>query len=63
MKSLATTKMESYNNTININFWTHSSKLPHSVNVILATINWNFDSDNVKLERPMNSVCSTITRS
>ena len=30
-------KMESYNNTINIYYWTHSSKLPHSVNVILAT--------------------------
>ena len=38
MKSLVTTKMESYNNTININFWTHSSKLPHSMNVILARL-------------------------
>ena len=38
MKLLATTKMESYNNTININFWTYSSKLPHSVDVILATL-------------------------
>ena len=31
-------KMENYDNTININFWTHSSKLPHSMNVILATL-------------------------
>ena len=38
MKSLATTYMESYNTTINIKFWTHSSKLPHSVNVILAAL-------------------------
>ena len=38
MKSLATMRMESYNNTINIKFWTHSSKLPHSMNVILATL-------------------------
>ena len=39
MKSLATTKMESYNNTINIKlFLMHSSKLLHSINVILATL-------------------------
>ena len=38
MKSLATTKTESYNNTIHIKFWMHSSKLPRSMNVILATL-------------------------
>ena len=30
--------MESYNNTINVNFWMYSSKLFHSMNVILATL-------------------------
>ena len=54
--------MENYDNTININFWTHSSNLPHSMNVILAAFNWNFDSTDVNLERQMNSVCSLIMR-
>ena len=31
-------KMENYNNIINIKFWTHSSKLPYSVNVTLPAM-------------------------
>ena len=61
-KLFATTKREDYGN-ININFWTHSSKLLYSMNVIFNSIDLNFDSANVKLERQMNSVCSMITRS
>ena len=38
MKLLATTKMEGYNTNINIDSWTLSMKLPHSMNVILATL-------------------------
>ena len=31
-------KIENYNNIININFWTHSSKLLYSVNVISTAL-------------------------
>ena len=55
--------MENYNDVINTKFWTHSSKLPYSMNVIFTSIDLNFDSNNVMLERQMNSVCSMITRS
>ena len=33
------------------------------MNVIFNSIEVNFDSNNVKLERQMSSVCSMITRS
>ena len=38
--SLPLQKSENYNDIININFWTHSSKLPYSVNVILTALKW-----------------------
>ena len=63
MKSLATTKMESYNNTINIKFFDAFIKITSYCECDFSNINWNFDSDNMKLERQMNSVCSMITRS
>ena len=53
--------MENYNNAIK--FWIHSSKLLYSMNVIFSSIDLNFDSADVKLERHMNLVCSMITRS
>ena len=55
--------MENYNDVINTKFWTHSSKLLYGVNVIFSSIDLNFDSADVKLERHTNSVCSMITRS
>ena len=33
-------KRENYNDDININFWTHASKLLYSVNVILPVLIW-----------------------
>ena len=38
MKSLTTTKKGKNYNSININFWTHLSKLLYSVNVILTAL-------------------------
>ena len=38
MRSLTTTKKKNNNNSININIWTHLSKLLYSLNVILTAL-------------------------